>query len=145
MAGRATLPNLRRWNRKQMNSSIISTRMLVGATFPCIIWMALLQSVEGFHTTFSRQRLPPISRRDFESSSNELSLTKGRFDAFSKNFNAYQQTKTSIFSSTTIGSEATKDTFDVDTALFCAGLAFDAYVEPDPDSSRWERGVSIVV
>mmetsp|Transcript_11594 Transcript_11594/g.33359 ORF Transcript_11594/g.33359 Transcript_11594/m.33359 type:complete len:860 (+) Transcript_11594:462-3041(+) len=30
--------------------------------------------------------------------------------------------------------------FDVDTALFCAGLAFDAYVEPDPDSSRWERG-----
>ena len=32
--------------------------------------------------------------------------------------------------------------FDVDTALFCAGLAFDAYVEPDPDSSRWERGVS---
>ncbi|VEU44809.1 unnamed protein product [Pseudo-nitzschia multistriata] len=30
--------------------------------------------------------------------------------------------------------------FNVDTALFCAGLAFDAYVEPDPDSSRWERG-----
>lgn len=38
--------------------------------------------------------------------------------------------------------DATKR-FDVDTALFCAGLAFDAYVEPDPDSSRWERGVSV--
>lgn len=37
---------------------------------------------------------------------------------------------------------ANKNTFDVDKALFCAGLAFDAYVEPDPDSSRWERGVS---
>lgn len=35
---------------------------------------------------------------------------------------------------------ANKNTFDVDKALFCAGLAFDAYVEPDPDSSRWERG-----
>lgn len=32
--------------------------------------------------------------------------------------------------------------FDTDTALFCAGLAFDAYVEPPEDSSRWERGVS---
>ena len=32
--------------------------------------------------------------------------------------------------------------FDTDTALFCAGLAFDAYVEPPADSSRWERGVS---
>jgi len=38
---------------------------------------------------------------------------------------------------TTSGNEGK---FDVDTALFCAGLAFDSYVEPDPDSSRWERG-----
>jgi len=145
-AGRATLPNLCRWNRKQMNLSVRSTRMLVGAKFSCIVWMTLFQSVEGFHNTFSRQGLPPISRRDLESSSNieQPPLTQGRFDGFSKNSNAYTQTKTSLFSST-IGSEATKDTFDVDTALFCAGLAFDAYVEPDPDSSRWERGVSIVV
>jgi len=28
----------------------------------------------------------------------------------------------------------------MDAALFCAGLAFDAYVEPPPDSSRWEKG-----
>ena len=34
--------------------------------------------------------------------------------------------------------------FDIDTALFCAGLAFDAYVEPPPDSSRWERGVRVM-
>ena len=34
--------------------------------------------------------------------------------------------------------------FDIDTALFCAGLAFDAYVEPPPDSSRWERGVRFI-
>ncbi|KAL3914991.1 MAG: hypothetical protein SGARI_008291, partial [Bacillariaceae sp.] len=31
--------------------------------------------------------------------------------------------------------------FDMNTALFCAGLAFDSYVEPPSDSSRWERGV----
>ena len=30
--------------------------------------------------------------------------------------------------------------FDMSTALFCAGLAFDSYVEPSPTSSRWERG-----
>jgi hypothetical protein len=35
--------------------------------------------------------------------------------------------------------------FDVNTALFCAGLAFDSYVEPPSNSSRWERGVSIAV
>ena len=33
--------------------------------------------------------------------------------------------------------------FDLDTALFCGGLAFDAYTEPPQDSSRWEKGVSI--
>ena len=30
--------------------------------------------------------------------------------------------------------------FSLPTALFLAGLAFDAYVEPPPTSSRWERG-----
>ena len=30
--------------------------------------------------------------------------------------------------------------FDLDLALFCAGLAFDSYVEPPANSSRWERG-----
>lgn len=30
--------------------------------------------------------------------------------------------------------------FDLSTALFCGGLAFDAYVEPAQNSSRWERG-----
>ena len=30
--------------------------------------------------------------------------------------------------------------FSLPTALFLAGLAFDAYVEPPPASSRWERG-----
>lgn len=33
-----------------------------------------------------------------------------------------------------------KSKFDMDKALFCAGLAFDAYVEPAANSSRWERG-----
>ena len=32
--------------------------------------------------------------------------------------------------------------FSLPTALFLAGLAFDAYVEPPPNSSRWERGSS---
>lgn len=32
--------------------------------------------------------------------------------------------------------------FDLSTALFCGGLAFDAYASPPEDSSRWERGSS---
>jgi hypothetical protein len=32
--------------------------------------------------------------------------------------------------------------FDITTALFCGGLAFDAYAEPPANSSRWERGSS---
>jgi hypothetical protein len=31
--------------------------------------------------------------------------------------------------------------FNLTTALFCGGLAFDSYTEPPKDSSRWERGV----
>jgi hypothetical protein len=34
--------------------------------------------------------------------------------------------------------------FDLETALFCGGLAFDAYTEPPANSSRWERGVSFL-
>ncbi|CAB9496305.1 Lipase class 3 family protein [Seminavis robusta] len=30
--------------------------------------------------------------------------------------------------------------FDLEAALFCSGLAFDSYVEPPSNSSRWERG-----
>ena len=33
-----------------------------------------------------------------------------------------------------------KSKFDMHKALFCAGLAFDAYIEPPANSSRWERG-----
>ena len=38
--------------------------------------------------------------------------------------------------------EPVLDRFDLETALFCSGLAFDAYTEPPANSSRWERGVS---
>jgi hypothetical protein len=34
----------------------------------------------------------------------------------------------------------TKSTFDLSTAYLCGGLAFDAYVEPAANSSRWEKG-----
>jgi hypothetical protein len=37
-------------------------------------------------------------------------------------------------------SQPVLDGFDTDAALFCAGLAFDAYLEPPANSSRWERG-----
>ena len=30
--------------------------------------------------------------------------------------------------------------FDLNVALFCGGLAFDAYVEPPANSTRWEKG-----
>ena len=45
-------------------------------------------------------------------------------------------------SSTVLYANQCSDGFDLDTALFCGGLAFDAYVEPPTNSSRWERGVS---
>jgi hypothetical protein len=32
--------------------------------------------------------------------------------------------------------------FDLTTALFCAGLAFDAYAEPEVNSPRWEKGAA---
>ena len=57
--------------------------------------------------------------------------------------NSFLRASTDL-ATTTDSSTHQKNTFDVDMALFCAGLAFDSYVEPDPDSSRWERGVSLV-
>lgn len=47
---------------------------------------------------------------------------------------------TRLLATDTETTSTTNKLFDIDTALFCAGLAFDSYVEPDPDSSRWERG-----
>ena len=41
---------------------------------------------------------------------------------------------------TTIQSKQYNQTFDLTTALFCGGLAFDAYAEPRSNSTRWERG-----
>jgi hypothetical protein len=35
--------------------------------------------------------------------------------------------------------------FNLTTALCGAGLAFDAYLEPPSNSTRWERGVSTVM
>ena len=39
-----------------------------------------------------------------------------------------------------IASPITADSFDLNVALFCGGLAFDAYVEPPANSTRWEKG-----
>jgi len=39
-----------------------------------------------------------------------------------------------------IQSKQYNQTFDLTTALFCGGLAFDAYAEPPANSTRWERG-----
>ena len=87
--------------------------------------------VEGFQTTFYRN-----TRGYFDSDSD---LTSARTV---ESNTVLQATSTSDAASDT--NDNAKTWFDVDTALFCAGLAFDAYVEPDPDSSRWERGVSRV-
>lgn len=39
-------------------------------------------------------------------------------------------------------SNRNNNSFHLATALRCGGLAFDSYVEPAPNSSRWERGSS---
>lgn len=74
----------------------------------------------------------------------------GVVDAFiqSRNRCSVGQNRPLLFAETTnsdgveVSEPAPSGGFDTDTALFCAGLAFDAYVEPPADSSRWERGVS---
>jgi predicted lipase len=44
-------------------------------------------------------------------------------------------------SNTTISdTKKSKTKFSLATALFCGGLAFDTYVEPPSNSSRWEKG-----
>ena len=52
-----------------------------------------------------------------------------------------------FLASSSVDTEDIKDVrepqkFDLTTALFCGGLAFDAYAEPPANSSRWERGSS---
>eukprot|EP00538_Stauroneis_constricta_P013941 CAMPEP_0119568144 /NCGR_PEP_ID=MMETSP1352-20130426/38021_1 /TAXON_ID=265584 /ORGANISM="Stauroneis constricta, Strain CCMP1120" /LENGTH=130 /DNA_ID=CAMNT_0007617491 /DNA_START=107 /DNA_END=496 /DNA_ORIENTATION=- len=64
-------------------------------------------------------------------------ITSERFQQ--QRMNEMNDLNTPSSSSTRLHS-SNKDEFDLDTALFCAGLAFDAYTEPPPDSSRWERG-----
>jgi len=91
--------------------------------FAYLAWIAAVSvsypSVEGFHTISTKQEA--IGRRFEKSSANALTTQKHRRAVVSL-------------------SSSSESTFDVDLALFCAGLAFDSYAEPDPDSSRWERG-----
>ena len=46
----------------------------------------------------------------------------------------------SLTDATDITTNCHKQKFDLATALFCGGLAFDAYAEPPQNSTRWERG-----
>ena len=59
---------------------------------------------------------------------------------------SYTKYATKLYSteSSTLATRTTPEQppFNIDTALFLAGLAFDAYTEPPPNSSRWERGSS---
>lgn len=54
----------------------------------------------------------------------------------------YASSDTNINITTSRKCPPSQPPFSLPTALFLAGLAFDAYVEPPPNSSRWERGSS---
>ena len=41
---------------------------------------------------------------------------------------------------TDVADDSSTNQFDLNLALFCGGLAFDAYQEPPMNSSRWEKG-----
>ena len=104
------------------------------------MWMALVAllsfpvcGVEGFHTIATTKTTPTAKRMFPRIPASELQLQLPN--------SSRVKSKVQVLLRAT-STDATEAAFDVDTALFCAGLAFDAYVEPDPDSSRWERGVS---
>ena len=113
------------------------------------MWMALvaflslpLRGVEGFHTIATTTAMATKGRMvpRIPASESQLQLPlPNRHDAGNRNRNGIPSR---LQSRVLLRATSTDAAFDVDTALFCAGLAFDAYVEPDPDSSRWERGVS---
>lgn len=77
-----------------------------------------------------------------------------RTSTIQKEFNPYSRCNTRSCTSTysqqvlrnkfdtALNSQADNGDFDLSAALFCGGLAFDAYSEPPANSSRWERGVS---
>jgi hypothetical protein len=73
--------------------------------------------------------------------SQALSLPKGLKEALAPMENNEDASQGSLFPETLAPSSSTKSArFDIGAALFCAGLAFDAYVEPASNSSRWEKG-----
>ncbi|KAL7580261.1 hypothetical protein ACA910_012997 [Epithemia clementina (nom. ined.)] len=50
------------------------------------------------------------------------------------------KTSNTVVDDDTSIADVNKEKFDLSTALFCGGLAFDSYVEPATNSSRWEKG-----
>jgi len=76
-------------------------------------------------------------------SSKNAILYSSRLQSFILNAaNDNDSSNTSSTAATSIRPTPNQPPFSLPTALFLAGLAFDAYVEPPPTSSRWERGSS---
>ena len=106
---------------------------------------AIVSPTSGFTTLISRpQRInAPLSNGQFQS--NALSAFTSR-----KTRNPLPAAKASARKLTSLKATdeeidraySANGDFDLSTALFCSSLAFDAYSEPDPNSSRWERGAS---
>jgi Lipase (class 3) len=55
-------------------------------------------------------------------------------------WNLKSSLRATTIENTDFADTARRSKFDMGKALFCAGLAFDAYVEPPSNSSRWEKG-----
>lgn len=61
---------------------------------------------------------------------------------FISNKRADHDTAFTLHATATKEAYTNQSPFSLPTALFLAGLSFNAYTEPPPNSSRWERGSS---
>lgn len=117
---------------------MIAHKILFGAT-PLLFSSVLLVGAFTVTPSLNRQEFSSPSKLQLDSSENE------RLDNLLPNPPPLAEEQKSLpqqqqSSSPCLHRNDNKQLFDVGTALFCAGLAFDTYVEPPANSTRWERG-----
>ena len=106
---------------------------------------AIVSPTSGFTTLISRpQRInAPLSNGQFQSNAlSAFTSQKTRNPLPAAKASARKLTSLKATDEEIDRAYSANGDFDLSTALFCSSLAFDAYSEPDPNSSRWERGAS---
>ena len=113
---------------------------LLPTSFGFVGCLVALPATEGFTTTFRKTSSGIFQQREEQNDSlTRFSRRRNQMVLF---FEPQEQQQENFDVGRTPTTNKAGKGFDLDTALFCGGLAFDAYVEPPQDSSRWEKGVS---